>query len=950
MIAVETAPAETVLVDFGNNGSFRGVSVVGPDLNGHHWNSLLPGSPALNLVNSGNIATTIDIGFSTPVGTDSYNGPAGPTTGPTPSEIAATDIDAVALGNLGVTNAAIDFAAGAPGAVRFEIQQLNPAKTYDLTLYGSHKFNTDATTVYSVYTDDTYSTVVDSVSVDVHQSGSPWLHNRDTVVTITNLSPQTGDILYFEFIGLGGDAGYLNAMEITVHNAGTNNPPVATNLATTVFEGGGVEVSVTEVAADPDGDTLSFSSVGVPNGTDYGTAAIAGGGATLTYTNTGGSPGDVDVFSFVMSDGNGGSATNELSVQILSATEVILLSATHDGTFAYLTYSAPPGDDYALDWTDSLATPFQWQEVQVQTPDAGGLLRYTNPLALPPTNSFFRVRSLVSSPARGAALPYVTREAEDGSRGGGATLLGPSMDETRTESEASGRQYVELDQTGEYVEWTVQHPADAFVMRFTMPDAPTGGGTSATLGLYVNGSRVSSLDLTSKWAWQYFPNPPGAMEPSNDPTVHPRPRMRFDDHRHILASSVGPGDVIRLQKDVQDTSTYGIDLIELEPIPAAIPAPANSLDVTTYGAVPDDAGDDWSAFNSCEADARTQGKTMYIPPGRFHLGQRWGLYSVDVQGAGVWHTEVHFTNPDDCGVQGESSIGSVVTMRDLYMTTETTTRNSEHGIAGYYAPGSLFSNVWSTHFVVGAWIAEYASGQHLIPDGLTLSGCRFRNTYADGLNFAKGSRNCVVENTHFRNNGDDAMASWSSNVGQVPEAMNNTFRFNTVENTWRAAGLGIFGGRGHVAHDCVFRDITGQAGIRFNTVFPGHPFSTNTAMVVSNMTLVRVTGVDLWGNDLGAVTFQTVNSPVHHIELSHLEVLESKHHGVYYGTANGHPVNNVYFDTMTIADSGEYGIHVENQGLGWSENSYVTITNSGTAAVYDFSPFDLRKIIGNVGW
>jgi hypothetical protein len=38
-----SAVGQTVLIDFGNDNSFRGVSVPAPDQNGNYWNSLLPG-------------------------------------------------------------------------------------------------------------------------------------------------------------------------------------------------------------------------------------------------------------------------------------------------------------------------------------------------------------------------------------------------------------------------------------------------------------------------------------------------------------------------------------------------------------------------------------------------------------------------------------------------------------------------------------------------------------------------------------------------------------------------------------------------------------------------------------------------------------------------------------------------------------------------------------------
>ncbi|MBA3480572.1 MAG: PEP-CTERM sorting domain-containing protein [Pirellulales bacterium] len=215
-----SAGAQTILVDFGSDNSFRGVSVPVPDVNGNYWNSLTPGPFFPNLIDIDNIVTTIAIGFDTPVGTDSFNGPAGATSfpDPTPAEIAATDIDAAALGNLGVKEAAIDFAASPGGAnnnTRFQIQGLNPSKTYTLTLFGSHKFSDNDTTVYSVFTDNTYTTLVDSASLNVQTPGMPWLHNRDTVATISNLAPQASNILYVQFVGSQGNLGYLNSFQLT---------------------------------------------------------------------------------------------------------------------------------------------------------------------------------------------------------------------------------------------------------------------------------------------------------------------------------------------------------------------------------------------------------------------------------------------------------------------------------------------------------------------------------------------------------------------------------------------------------------------------------------------------------------------------------------------------------------------------------------------------------------
>jgi hypothetical protein len=215
-----SAKAATVLIDFGNNTSFRGASVANPDQNGNNWNSMQPGLFYSNLVDTTNTPTTIDFGFSTPVGTDSFNGPAGVTNGTgsgnsplTPAEVAACDIDEAALGNLGVKAAAVDYAAETN--CRFEIQQLDPLKKYNLKFFGSHKFSTSDATSYSIYTDNTYTTLVASGLLNVQTPGSPNLHNRDTTLTLSNLSPQTANILYVQFTGATGGFGYLNSMAIS---------------------------------------------------------------------------------------------------------------------------------------------------------------------------------------------------------------------------------------------------------------------------------------------------------------------------------------------------------------------------------------------------------------------------------------------------------------------------------------------------------------------------------------------------------------------------------------------------------------------------------------------------------------------------------------------------------------------------------------------------------------
>ena len=189
---------ETILIDLGNDGTWRGASVVNPDVNGNYWNSVgygyVPG-----LVDTAGNATSVAYAPDGIGGTDSYNGPAGDTAAH-PATIGNTLINAAALGDLGVIEAAYDFFDN--GA--FQIQGLDNTKTYNLTIFGSHKYDIPGISTYEIHTDNTYSSVVASTTL-AHNDDSindwEWEHNQDRVATITGVAPQTSDILYFKYTG-----------------------------------------------------------------------------------------------------------------------------------------------------------------------------------------------------------------------------------------------------------------------------------------------------------------------------------------------------------------------------------------------------------------------------------------------------------------------------------------------------------------------------------------------------------------------------------------------------------------------------------------------------------------------------------------------------------------------------------------------------------------------------
>lgn len=213
------AQTVTVLIDFGDDISFRGVSVPNPDPNGNYWNSVRPGFFFADLVDSNNNVTEIDYGPGAHP-TDSYNGPAGDVTINGPAD---SDYDAAALGMLGVDEAVFDYHVGklADPSGYYEIQNLDPNVSYTLSFYGAHKYIQEftGTTTFNVYDDAERTNLIGTVDLAVGSIGD--VHNRDMLGVISGISPAVDvGIFFIEFGGKDGvNDGYVNCMSVTYEPA-----------------------------------------------------------------------------------------------------------------------------------------------------------------------------------------------------------------------------------------------------------------------------------------------------------------------------------------------------------------------------------------------------------------------------------------------------------------------------------------------------------------------------------------------------------------------------------------------------------------------------------------------------------------------------------------------------------------------------------------------------------
>ena len=512
--------------------------------------------------------------------------------------------------------------------------------------------------------------------------------------------------------------------------------------------------------------------------------------------------------------------------------------------------------------------------------------------------------------------PYKRYEAESEKCVTNGTFLEPTFLQTELQSEASNQVAVQLVAKDSYVQWTNDEAADGLTIRFSLPDSPTGAGTQGNINLYVNDVLVQTITLDSYWAWQYFHKVPTPEQyPDNTPDdANKFPRMRFDEIHLKLADKIPAGATFKLVKADDNDTPYTIDFAELEEAPSMVTFDS-ILDENKVEYTPDQGSLD--SFISSNG-----GKTIYIPAGRYEMDNKIQINADNTKliGAGMWYTEIYFTASSDNGTtypnRGINVNSSNVVINGLFLNTVNNKRyynsNSSFqvgkGLNLSSGSNSIIQDVWAEHFECGAWIAAN--------DHLTVSDCRFRNNYADGINLSSGAvngtKNSVVEHCSFRNNGDDDMATWSSNNNSCD---NNVFRYNTAENNWRASSLGFFGGKQNIANNCVIIDPM-EAGFRATSDSPAAPFSSDGYSEFHDISVYKggvqagSPGVwgNLWGNMQGSIHLQSSTYyDLQNIKIYQIDLYDSKDAAIFIGSQN-YSINNLVLNNINISGTQSYGI------------------------------------------
>jgi hypothetical protein len=482
---------------------------------------------------------------------------------------------------------------------------------------------------------------------------------------------------------------------------------------------------------------------------------------------------------------------------------------------------------------------------------------------------------------RGATLPWTSYEAEQMKTTG--TILGPKYEPYFVETESSGQQCVKLNTKGQSVEFKSAENANSMVVRYSLPDNETGEGTKSRLALYKNGILVKVYKISSHYAWLY-----GKYSFTNNP-LDGKPRNFYDELR-IKNFKIKKGDIIRIQSETEDgddASYCIIDLVDLENVAPPLNAPINSLSIADKSLVSNNATDDYTeAFRNCILKAKELGKTVWIPAGTFKITGKIILPpGVKVQGAGMWYSELVGDESQYADVNKRVSItgnGSDIHIADFAIIGKLnyrSDRESSDGIGGSFGENSTITNIWIEHTKVGMWIENSKN--------LNITGCRMRNTLADGINFCVGMTQSTMQNCTARGTGDDCFAIWPTIYSQQKYSPGqNLISHCTGQLPFLANGAAIYGGRGNKVKDCLFTDISQGSAILISTTFPtesrdktvNNNFSDTT--VVENCAIKRSGGFDHEWDWRASIEICVDRRDISGLKISNIDIENSLSNGI----------------------------------------------------------------------
>jgi alpha-1,3-glucanase-like protein len=566
---------------------------------------------------------------------------------------------------------------------------------------------------------------------------------------------------------------------------------------------------------------------------------------------------------------------------------------------------------------------------------------------------------------RGATVNFAEQEAEHAATNG--TVIGPGTDAYTLPAEASGRSAVTLT-PGQFVEFTLPSAANAITVRYSIPDAPTGGGITSPLAVTVNGGHRRTMTLTSQFAWLYnqysFSNDPnaGLLHPDqwitecscvpNQTTPTPviqtpfRPNHFFDEQRLLLDHTYRAGDKVRLTVPAGSATTT-IDLLDSQLV-GAPHVDRIAANVLFFGADPTGRRDSADAIDKAIAFAQRFHLKVYLPPGTYQVNRHIIVDNVTIEGAGNWYTiikghQVTLSTPapdgsihTGVGFYGkDASVGGSTNVHLSGFAIEGDVReridtDQVNGIGGALS-NSTIDGLYIQHTKVGMWFDGPMTN-------LRITNNQIADQVADGINFHTGVTNSVVSNNFIRNTGDDGLAMWSDKIADA----NDTFDHNTVQTPVLANGIALYGGTDNtVSNNLIADPIREGSALQIGSRFGAQPFVGH--VWITNNTTVRAGTFELnWRIGLGAVWIYALERSIDaDVEVVGDNFLDNTYNAIMlvsdFPVKDLYSITNVHFQNIKVDGTGTSVVSARAAGGATFQN--VVARNVGAVGVNNCGSF-----------
>ncbi|MEU3165701.1 glycosyl hydrolase family 28-related protein [Streptosporangium sp. NPDC006930] len=587
---------------------------------------------------------------------------------------------------------------------------------------------------------------------------------------------------------------------------------------------------------------------------------------------------------------------------------------------------------------------------------------------------------------RGADVAFTEQEAENATTNG--TTIGPDRDAYTLAGEASGRRAVRLTPR-QHVEFTLPKAANAITVRYSIPDAPNGGGITAPLHVTVNGGGRKVMTLTSQYSWLYNQYPftndpnadllhpdwwitecacvPSATTPAPTITKPFRPTHFYDEQRLLLGRTYRAGDRVRLTVPAGSNAAWTvIDLLgsELVGAPHVRLVAANVL---AFGADPLGRRDSADAIDKAIAFAKRGRLKVYIPPGVYQVNRHIVVDDVTIEGAGNWYTII---KGRQVALPSPAPDGSVHTGVGFYGKDAAKGGSRNVHLSGFAIEGDVRERIDTDQVngIGGALSDSTVDGLHIhrTKVGMWFDGpmrnLRITNNIivdqiADALNFHGGVTDSVVSNNFIRNTGDDGLALWSEKIANA----RNTFDRNTVQTPTLANGIAVYGGTDNtVSGNLVADPIREGSGIHVGSRFGAEAFAGKLS--IKDNTTVRAGTYELnWNIGLGAIWLYALDKNIEaDIQVVGNHFLDNTYNAIMlvseWGVKDLYSITNVHFKDIRVDGTGTSVVSARVKGSASFEN--VDARNVGAVGVnncgsFNFPPtgseFSLTDLGGNDG-